>query len=349
MRRLAAIAPIFAILTSVLTAGAALAADQHFKRINEHVLETQVRPRLERFAAATRALDDAMTAFADVRAARQAFNDAEDAWQAVQHLRRGPAEAEHRHQRIQFWPDKRGHTRKHLAWLLASTDAADLAPESFAKASVAVQGFPALERLLYAEAPPKGRALAVVRAISRNLATIAAELLAQWNDPASEFGAVLAKPGPTNPLFADARAITAFIATDLVAGLKAVEEQKLGRPIGEKRALPKRAEAWRSRRSLRNVVINLEALKELFGAMVAKAQFGDDEARQAKFVLGQYDSVLRGARALGPSIYDLLGEYNGRLKLRALRGGIQDVYELTAGFLADGLGLTMGFNSLDGD
>ena len=346
MRRLAVIATILGVCFAT---GAVRADDQTFRQINEKVLETQIRPGLERFAAAARALDDTMSGASGVAAARKAFHDAEDAWQAVQHLRRGPAEAGHRLQRVEFWPDKRGHTRKHLARLLASTAATDLQPETFAKSSVAVQGFPALERLFFAEAAPQGRGLAVARAITRNLAAIAAELLAEWTDPASEFGAVLAKPGPANPLFADQRAITAFIATDLVTGLKAVEEQKLGRPIGEKRALPKRAENWRSRRSLANVAINLEALKEVYATIAAAAKLGDDETQQAQFVLGQFDAAIKMTRALGPSIYDLLGEDKGRLKLRALRASVQEIFELTAGFLAEGMGLTMGFNSLDGD
>src|SRR3546814_3114375 len=70
-----------------------------------------------------------------------------DAWMAVQHLRFGPSLLFLRVDRVEFWPDKRGTVGRHLAQLLSDHDLQPLAPRVFANGSVAVQGFPALERL----------------------------------------------------------------------------------------------------------------------------------------------------------------------------------------------------------
>ena len=50
--------------------------------------------------------------------------------------------------RIQFWPDFRNKTGKQLSRVLAAKDRAALDEETFSRTSIAVQGLPALERLL---------------------------------------------------------------------------------------------------------------------------------------------------------------------------------------------------------
>src|SRR3546814_15047315 len=92
-------------------------------------------------------------------------------------LRFGPSLLFLRYDRIEFWPDKRGVVRRHLSQLLSGQDAEALQPRTFANGSVAVQGFPALERLLFDSdddtwAMPFG--CDVVRAIGTNLKSIAA-------------------------------------------------------------------------------------------------------------------------------------------------------------------------------
>ncbi len=344
-----------AVLLAVAIAASPAAAAQPFERITAHVLAAHVLPGLKRFGAATKALAAALRTHEQVPtalsfdAARSAFHGAVDAWQGVQHLRRGPAEAEFRHQRVQFWPDKRGHTRKHLAQLLATADAGQLAPAVFAKQSVAVQGFPALERILFGKSLPAGFALDVAVAIADNIAAIANELESAWGDTAKGFGALMAHPGPTNPMFADAKAVAGFLSTELATGLRAVDELKLRRVVGKSGpAHPKRAENWRSERSLRNVRVNLTALSELFGAMVEGATLSGEDRARADSISGQFAVAIHAARALGSSMTAAADE-RGVLRLRGLAASVEDLYELAAGFFAEVMDLTMGFNSLDGD
>ncbi len=341
---------------ALVPARASAAADQPYAKIATHAIAVHVLPSLKAFSAATKAQAGALHALAwaptpaSLTAARSAYQAASDAWQAVQHLRRGPAETDFRHQRIQFWPDKRGHVRKQLAVLLAGKDKSEITPAVLSKASVAVQGFPALERLLYGEAPPKGFALKLAAAIGDNMAAIAIALETDWRDPAKGFGKLLATPGPTNPLFGDAKAIAGFLSTDLAAGMKALDELKLRRVVGRDGAAQiKRAENWRSDRSLANIRINLETFAALFQALVHDADLDKHDRARAKFVADQFAQIISEARALGPSFTKAVAAERGIVRLRGLAAGVEDLYELMGGFLAEVLKLSMGFNSLDGD
>jgi predicted lipoprotein len=109
---------LFAVLIPLATAAPADAAGQPpYDKIAARVI-AQVQPGLKMFVERVGALDWAMRAHApkptpaSLDAVKARFHGAMDAWQAIQHLRRGPAEEDFRHQRIQFWPDKRGHIRK---------------------------------------------------------------------------------------------------------------------------------------------------------------------------------------------------------------------------------------------
>lgn len=75
--------------------------------------------------------------------------EAYQAWQGVRFVDFGPIEQQSRAWQLQFWPDNKNLVgRKVQAWL--NTDAPSTI-EAIAADSVAVQGFPALEYLLFDE------------------------------------------------------------------------------------------------------------------------------------------------------------------------------------------------------
>ncbi|MGP1614243.1 MAG: imelysin family protein, partial [Pollutimonas bauzanensis] len=69
-------------------------------------------------------------------------------WSGIEFLRFGPLVAANRYEKINFWPDPRGITLRQAQGLLAQPSAV---PDAIALAShsVAAQGLPALEYLLY--------------------------------------------------------------------------------------------------------------------------------------------------------------------------------------------------------
>ena len=123
-------------------------------------------------------------------AVRSAFQAAMDAWMPLQHVHTGPASLQTRIDRIYFWPERKNAVTKQVAALLQSGDAAALAPDRIATASVAVQGFPALQLLLYDGDDPahsflSGDPAAAYRcaygtAVARNLKAIAGQIVEGW-------------------------------------------------------------------------------------------------------------------------------------------------------------------------
>jgi len=337
------------LLASALASPARAADTIDYGAINAAIVTDHLLPRYRAFTEKTATLSGAVGKLcpgvepADLDAARDAFHGALDAWQEVEHLRQGPAAAADTHIRVKFWPDRKSLVDKHLARLLANKDGGILKPESFAHVSIAVQGFPALERLLFAKDAPANlktgdgpvTPCAVAQAIAVNLHAIAAGLEDRWTkDPAA------GRP---------AKRVTTDLFNDLATGLGAVAELKLGAPLGsDGKARPRRAENWMSGRALRNVAHNLTALEDLYdGLATAKgAHIGKGEDG---LIRHQFTYLIKFTRDLGPSIAAVLKTEKGPLRLKVLKSDIQDLHELVVINVSEALDLVLGFNSLDGD
>ena len=336
----------------------ALATDSDV--LNRAVAERHIVPGYAALAAATAALDDAATrhCVADGpthKALHAAYRDAFLAWQDVQHVRIGPIVAFGRDFRFQLWPDKRGSVGKHLAQLMAERDPAALEPERFAAGSVAVQGFGALERLLYGPPPAEAERdwhCRVVSAITGNLARMAAETVAAWRDGPSAHRLMFATASRGNAHYASADELSARLLNDLHTQLERLVEHKLSRPLGDNvaRAMPKRAEAWRSGLSLAAVERNLAALDALYRTGFAPRR--DDQA-----LLAAIGADLAAARQLAGSLAastagplsQQVGDPDARADLERLRDHLASLRARIAGELATALDLPLAFNSLDGD
>ncbi len=340
-----------AILLAVTLASPARAATDtiDYGAVNAAIVKDHLLPRYHTFTERTAALSVAADKLcpavnpAALITARDAFHGALDAWQEVEHLRQGPAAMADTHIRVKFWPDRKSLVDKHLARLMANKNGDILKADSFAHVSIAVQGFPALERLLFAKDAPASlktgdgpvTPCGVVRAIAVNLHAIAADLEARWTkDPAA------GRP---------AKRVTTDLFNDLATGLGAVAELKLGAPLGsDGKSRPRRAENWMSGRALRNVMHNLVALQDLYdGLATAKGAHigkGEDD-----LIRHQFAYLIKTTRDLGPSIATVLGTEKGLLRLKVLKSDLQDLHELVVINVSQGLDLVLGFNSLDGD
>jgi uncharacterized protein len=335
-----------------------------YQDVNTALVENYVLPRYETFAAAAAALDASLAeACADGRPtpeeAGNAYNEAMDAWMAVQHLRFGPSELFLRADRIEYWPDQRNTVGRHLAQLLSEQKAEALEPETFANGSVAVQGFPALERLLFDSedstwATPFG--CNAVRAIGRNLKSIADGLLYDWRDSDEAFADVVRSAKAGNARYFDAKEASLDFAKSLRGALLLVQDYKLGRPLGDSpdAARAKRAESWRSARSLRNVLINLTAAQALYegGGEVSFSALTHAQPRGAELdetVRASLARLIAAVKAQPDSLMAALEAPDGWQKLNAIRTEARQLLDLLGGPLSEVLGLPMGFNSYDGD
>ncbi len=88
---------------------------------------------------------------ATLKDAKDAFAAAVTAWSKVEILRFGPITEEQRYERMFFWPDPKSLGLRQMQDALQRRDQAVTLPYELSKKSVALQGLPALEYLLYGD------------------------------------------------------------------------------------------------------------------------------------------------------------------------------------------------------
>ncbi|MCP5301310.1 MAG: imelysin family protein [Chromatiaceae bacterium] len=347
---------VFRLLSSVLLApllAHAAAAAIDGERLRD-VARHHIVPAYAHLAATTRGLDEAAARCgdADASALRMRFADAFLAWQGINHLRFGPIQVLSRDFRFQLWPDKRGSVTRHVNALLASRDAAQLAPDTFAAGTAAVQGFGALEYLLYdnarsADVDPGWRCR-VLRTITANLARMAADTLAEWRDGEQAHVKMFATAADGNSYYDSAGEVAGRLLNNLHTALEHVASNKLGRPLGETadKASPKRAEAWRSGLSLDAVKANLAAAHALYRHAFAPAL---TDPALADRIDAAFDAASEAADAITPPLAQAVVAAESRRAVQALQWQVEVLESLLADQLAPALGLGLGFNSLDGD
>lgn len=349
--------PGFVLLLLLLVIGPVVGiASDTPDALNQAVAERHIIPAYARLAQHAAALDEAARHACrgdnmERDMPRATYEEAFLAWQGVQHVRLGPIVAFTRDFRFQLWPDKRGSVRKHLAQLMTARDPAVLDADTFAKGSVAVQGFSALERLLYGPAPAAADYdwhCRVITTITGNLAGMAADVLSEWRDGPEAHRHFFATASQGNTYYDSADVLSARLLNNLHTQLERIVDQKLAHPLGDEiaHARPKRAEAWRSGLSLAAIQHNLAALDELYRLGFA-ARLEDpllrrdleDRFTAARTLAGSFDAPL--AR--------VVTDPETRPTLASLRDDLAALDRVVAGELSATLDLPLGFNSLDGD
>jgi predicted lipoprotein len=274
-----------------------------------------------------------------------AFQRTADAWSGIEFVLYGPIGTGFRFERMAHWPERNNAVSRGLAGLLARSD--DLTPERFAGTSAATQGLTALERLLYepssrqALLPGDGaakRRCVVGAAIAAGLATRSRDVVREWR----------AADGPTAKLEAGDAAIVdealTRIATDEITSLEIILDKKLAAVMGKRmeETRPTLAEGWRSGRSMRAIALNLES-----DAALTVILFGSD--KRGESLLDALRTAQRLAEGLPPDIGKLAADPKQRSRLVLLRDAVRSARDLAEMTLPDALGVTIGFNSRDGD
>jgi hypothetical protein len=332
----------FRILTAILifaTSTAGVQAQPAPEQVYARIVTDFIRPGFAALAAEARQHAAAWQAYCRAPSAREleklatSFQSFADSWAGIEIIRSGPAAEDFRHERFYFWPERKNAVERGLNALLSQSPALDAA--AISKQSAAVQGLPALERLLYADGRPDAQlgtgqqgkiGCAAGEAISANAAGIAAEMAAAW----------AADPGTASP---EARAA---LATDVVTAYAILKDSKIEAVIGKDENLvkPRAAEFWRSGRPMRNIILNFEALARLNDFLFPNPS--EDVALPYATM-----TVLGIAEATG----DLADTARGKKRRDAIflldaAAAAQDraIIEVPLA-----LGVTIGFNSLDGD
>lgn len=342
-------------------------AETPFERLDRELTDRVVIPGYQRFAATTAALQSTLDAFcaapapASLAVAKAAFVQAMDAWQRVQPIGFGPIRTSGSVSAIQLFPYGRDAITRQVNEAVAAMDPALVAQGGLAGKSVALTGFPALERLLYdddampigARTPSTDYACALSLAVARNLAGIAASILEQWQGP-DGYRQVVLTAGDGNEVYYDAAEVAGDFIQSLHAALDVAIAVKLEQAIGPSldKARPKRLESWRSKLSLANMRANFETAQALY---LTEGSFSDllvarengaalDRATRERFA-GLF-TLIDG---IGGPLVVALKRPDERVKVEQLLIDLKALRKSLRLEIAPALDLVIGFNATDGD
>lgn len=305
-------------------------------------------------AAAMRALCGAPTQ-AELEKAQAVFAQAMTAWGRVSVLRFGPLTAENRFERIFFWPDARGVTLRQVQGFLASQEPVSVA--AVAERSVALQGLPALEYVLFGSGSETlgqkqdgVRRCAYGAAIAGNVAGIAQALAADWASGGA-FHASFTAPGPDKDPYRSVDEVAGEIVKAAGTALQFTRNAELLPALGEAsgQARGRRAPFWRSEGTFAFAAAQLGAVE----ALVAAAGFVDGPSdlvngygRSMTFDISHARDALTSVATAPENAFE---EPEDRARIAYATVAMEGAKHTLNGALSGALGLVMGFNALDGD
>ncbi len=324
------------------------------------VVESWLLPRYDTLLAGAKAQQEAWEAFCKAPSAegvaglKARFAAVSDAWASVEFITFGPVMLSLRADRFNLFPERRNAVGRSVTEIVGDPTDERLQPDRFFRLSAAVQGLPAMERLLYDEGagaallsgPEAARRCALGRAITGNLAIIAGELRDGWG---SRTGGLLAQllAGKADPVyFPEPNALLSQIVTDLAGAYQRVVDQRLLVVLGKNpdEAKPLLADRRRSGLSKETIVAIIASAGEL-AERLAQGLAAKDQASIAK--------TMQAARAAAEGLPDDIGAAattaQGRKALEGAAAAFKAAQASVASPLAAGLGVPLGFNALDGD
>jgi predicted lipoprotein len=225
-----------------------------------------------------------------------------------------------------------------------------LTPTEFVHATVSVQGLPALERLLYGDnarqilsagAEQKAR-IAVMQAVAHNLELIAREAAVAW-EKAGESPAVFSN----DP---DEALNQAY--GDMLTGIQVIADRKVSAVLGKEidKAHPNMAEQYRSGRSLRNIRANLDTLRvAALGPDGFATLLPPDKAAIKDQIAKAFDATIAAAAAVPDPLDAAVTDPEKRKSVETLLKSANALRTFMTQTVPPALGLTVGFNALDGD
>lgn len=326
-------------------------------------------PRYQAMTESFGALDGAVVAFCDapggpgLETTRAAWRDAMETWVAASMFQLGPIAEDNRALRIEFWPDANSNVPRAVEQMLVRDDA--LTAETLARQSVAAQGLPALERLLF---DPEADALAeftsgdraarrctYARAITANLLGIASAVEAGWTSDGG-YGAQLASAGRGSDVFATREAAIDEVVNGLFTALSASRDDRLAGPLGgdtAAEAKPFRAESVWSGNSFANLAASLRGAQAIYDG---GAGFGFDDYLRASSrdalasqIAGAFASLQEEIAALPVTLADAVQDENLRPRVVALLDHATTLAGLIETELSSAMDVKIGFNGNDGD
>lgn len=328
--------------------------------VGRRVIDGFVAPSTAAFTRSTMDLAASVEALCDkpgdetLSASRTAFASALDDWGRVSVLRFGPLAADGRFEKLFFWPDARGIGLKQVQGLLAANQPGEISAGMAGK-SAALQGFPALEFTLYGAGSEKLAMdepwrCSVASAIASNIAAIAATVAREW-DAGTPFAASFREPGEGKEPYRTEAEVHGEIVKALATALQFVRSAELVPPLGEapEKANGKRAPMWRSRLTVPLIAAQVDGVRQLLAAAGYEQSLPEDSRYVASSIRFELDNAIRTLAQVDGPVELTFGTEPDRGRFVFAELALHHASEVVTRDLSAALGLTMGFNALDGD
>lgn len=310
------------------------------------IVDTHILPGFETLAIRSEDLARISSFYcsASSTSLRSAYAAAFDAWLAVSHLNFGPAARDDRAYALAFWPDTRGATPKVLRDLIRKNDPIALSPEDYTDVSIAARGFYALEFLIYdrelSMAGDDEYRCKLVQTIAEDIENLAASIHADWQN---DYAKLLLSTSNEGLYRSHSEALQQLFKA-LTTGLQFTSEARLGRPLGTfERPRPKRAEAWRSGRSGRHVLISLAGLRDIAILLAPEGSVLEKRLGSA------FEHALSQLAAVDDPVFSGVAAPQTRIKIEIVQQSVEAIRSLVRDELGPELGVSAGFNAMDGD
>jgi len=332
-------------------------------------LTSYIQPAYRAFYKGAETLKEAMEAHChapNVRSlseAKEAFKSLVLKFSSIEILHFGPAVENYRLERLNYWPDRKGRGIKRLRKMLKTRDRAALVDGALLKKSVAIQGLPALEYILFGrgaealnytsgesmDAKTEYRCM-LGTAITRNIAAIAGDLIKPWEEGGAA-QMLFTAPGPKNERYRTRLEVISEIYKSITAGLTFVHDLKVLQLLGETAlsAKPKRAAFWRSGMAMQVIKANIAAIDDLalksgFKSLLPNSSL--DLNAHAGRIIQQINTALDRLPA-DPALVVHSPEHR-----KTFKGLLKQISHINAGYsrhFAIAADLPLGFNAADGD
>lgn len=328
--------------------------------VGGQVLDGFVAPSLADFTRSTGELASSVTALCEMPSdaaltdSQAAFAAAMEDWGHVSILRFGPLAADGRFEKLFFWPDARSIGQKQVKGLLASGDAGEIASGMSGK-SAALQGFPALEFALYGTGSEKLAAgdpwrCSVAAAISSNIASIAASVAGEWAE-GTPFAASFSAPAEGKEPYRNEAEVQGEIVKALATAMQFIRSAELSPPLGDEpaKANGRRAPMWRSDLTAPLIAAQVDGVRRLLAVAGYEQSLPQESRYVAASIRFELDNAIRTLGLVKGPAEQAFGTEPDRGRFAFAELALHHAGELVNRDLAAALGLTMGFNALDGD
>jgi predicted lipoprotein len=290
--------------------------------------------------------------------AQEAFKSAVVAYSSVEFMHMGPLNIDERIERLLFWPDTKGIGLRQVQAALAQQDQTAADPATLEKKSVAMQGFAAVEYLLFGtgfEDLTSGAGAyrcSFANAATTLIGSLTKTLSDEWaaTGPGSAADSML-NPQPASPDYRTELEVANKLVATLTVGTDTIRDQRLSPVLSFSTGKPKPRLAlfWRSGMTARVLEANFAGLRDFFRAAKFEAATGKQYDWIGSGAEFEFKGAIEAAREVPMPIEKAVADPGGLLGLKQMYVSTGSLDTLVGENLSAALGLSAGFSALDGD